>query len=242
MSDWIASEIALGFASVVLGMLAGRVCAWGACYLPAHLERQWQRDARELLGLDIQRPNDLQAARASSREIWIAQISCAAFSFMVTLNFGPTMQTVCALLFTWLLLTLSLIDSEHHLLPDALVIPGLWAGITLNSFGLFATLQDALWGCVAGYLSLWSVSQLARLITGRVSMGMGDLKLLAMIGAWGGWQVLPGTVAGSLMIAVILTVYLRLIEGITSGASMPFGPPLSLAGWMIFLASANSSY
>ncbi|CAI8952840.1 A24 family peptidase [Pseudomonas soli] len=240
MSDWMDSEITLGLASVVLGMLAGRVCAWGACYLPTHLEHQWQRDAREILGLDPEKPNDLQPTTAPSRETWAAQIIGAVLSLVVTMYFGPTMQAFFVLLFTWCLLILSLIDSKHHLLPDALVLPGLWGGLALNSFGLCATLQDALWGCVVGYLSLWSSSQLTRLITGRVNMGAGDLKLLAMIGAWGGWHILPTTVLLALLASLLASVPRMLKSSTSRPTVIPFGPYISVAGWASFTLQLNS--
>ena len=235
MSDWMGSTITLGFASVVIGMLAGRVCTWGACCLPALLKRQWQRDARELLGLDSEKHSDLQPARTPSRVIWTAQISCAALSLVVTMHFGPTMQAFCALLFTWSLLTLSLIDSEHHLLPDSLVIPGLWAGLVLNSFGLFTVLQDALWGCIVGFGFFWSVSQLTGLITGRESIGRGDIKLLALMGAWGGLQVLGWTVVCSLLGAGLAAMLLILLGKRSTDARIPFGPFISAAGWSAFV-------
>ncbi|HDS1770224.1 prepilin peptidase [Pseudomonas monteilii] len=235
MSDWMGSKITLGFASVVIGMLAGRVCTWGACCLPALLERQWQRDARELLGLDSEKHSDLQAARTPSRVIRAAQISCAALSLVVTMHFGPTMQAFCALLFTWSLLTLSLIDSEHHLLPDSLVIPGLWAGLVLNSFGLFIALQDALWGCVVGFGSVWSVSQITGLITGRESIGRGDIKLFALMGAWGGLQLLGWTLVCSLLGAALASLFLMLLGKLPTDTKIPFGPFISAAGWSGFL-------
>ena len=242
MSDWMSSEITLGLGSIALGTLVGRLCAWVACWLPALREHQWQCDAREMLGLDLHKHSAPQLPRASRAEIWIVQIGCAGLSLMVTLHFGPTRQALFALPFTWGLLTLSLIDRQHHLLPDVLVMPGLWVGLVLNSFGVFTTLQEALWGCVIGYLAFWTVYQLVKLITGKESIGSGDFKLLALIGAWSGWQVIPCIVAGSLMIAVILAVYLRLVEDRAKSENMPFGPSLSLAGWAVFLTSANSFY
>lgn len=235
----MGSQVTLGFASVVIGMLAGRVCALGACCLPEYLEHQWRRDAREILGLKPQKPNDLQVARAPSRVIWTAQISCAALSFMVTLNFGPTTQAFCALLFTWALLALSLIDSEHLLLPDALVMPGLWAGLVINSFGVFTTPHEALWGCVVGYVSLWSVFHLVHLITGKESLGAGDFKLLALIGAWGGWQIVPYTVATALLLAMAPVARLSLLKD--QSVRMPFGPFLSFAGWIALLIIGKQS-
>lgn len=235
MSDWMGSEITLGFASVVIGILAGRVCAWSACWLPAHLEHQWQRDAREVLRLDPEKPSDLQTTKAPSVRTWTAQISCAALSLVVTLHWGLTMQAFCALLLSWLLLTLSLIDSEHQLLPDALVMPGLWAGLVLNSFGLFIALQDALWGCVVGFGSLWSMRQITGLIIGRESIGRGDIKLFALMGAWGGLQLLGWTLVCSLLGAALASLFLMLLGKLSTDTKIPFGPFISAAGWSGFL-------
>ncbi|WP_372340171.1 MULTISPECIES: prepilin peptidase [Pseudomonas] len=134
-----------------------------------------------------------------------------------------------------MLLALSLIDSEHHLLPDSLVIPGLWAGLVLNSFGLFTVLQDALWGCVVGFGFFWSVSQLTGLITGRESIGRGDIKLLALMGAWGGLQVLGWTVVCSLLGAGLAAMLLILLGKRSTDARIPFGPFISAAGWSAFV-------
>ncbi|WP_425928624.1 prepilin peptidase [Pseudomonas sp. NyZ201] len=235
MSDWMSSEITLGLGSIPLGMLVGRLCAWVARWLPALLEHQWQRDAREVLRLDPEKPSDLQAARAPSLRTWTAQISCAALSLVVTMHCGPTMQAFCTLLFSWLLLTLSLIDFEHQLLPDALVMPGLWAGLVLNSFGLFIALQDALWGCVVGFGSLWSVSQITGLITGRESIGRGDIKLFALMGAWGGIQLLGWTLVCSLLGAALASLFLMLLGKLPTDTKIPFGPFISAAGWSGFL-------
>ncbi|QVL20379.1 prepilin peptidase [Pseudomonas qingdaonensis] len=154
---------------------------------------------------------------------------------MMTLHFGPTRQALFALPFTWCLLTLSLIDRQHHLLPDALVIPGLWAGLVLNSFGLFTALQDALWGCVIGFGSLWAVSQLTELITGGESIGRGDLKLLALMGAWGGLKVLGWTLVFSLLGAALAALCLMLLGKLCTVTRIPFGPFISAAGWSAFL-------
>ncbi|WP_110968461.1 prepilin peptidase [Pseudomonas huaxiensis] len=235
MSDWISSEITLGLGSIALGMLAGRLCALVACWLPTLLEHQWQRDAREMLGLDVHKHSAPQLPRASRAEIWIVQIGCAGLSLMVTLHFGPTCQALFALPFTWCLLTLSLIDRQYHLLPDALVIPGLWAGLVLNSFGLFTALQDALWGCVIGFGSLWAVSQLTELITGRESIGRGDLKLLALMGAWGGLKVLGWTLVFSLLGAALAALFFVLLGKLSTVTRIPFGPFISAAGWSAFL-------
>src|SRR5690606_30831609 len=104
------------------------------------------------------------------------------------------------------LLAMSMIDVDHQLLPDALVLPLLWLGLGLNAIGLFASLEDALWGAMAGYLSLWSVYWAFKLLTGKEGMGHGDFKLLAMLGAWGGWQVLPLTILLSSLVGAVIGI------------------------------------
>ena len=133
------------------------------------------------------------------------------------------------------LLTLSLIDLDHQLLPDMLVLPLLWIGLIVNSFELFTNLSHALWGAVSGYLVLWAIRVLSRLITGDYGIGQGDLKLLAMLGAWGGWQILPVTlVLSSLVFAVVGSTLLALGK-IERTALVPFGPYLAAAGWLALL-------
>lgn len=149
------------------------------------------------------------------------------------LGSGPELWLMLPL--TWALLAMSLIDFDHHLLPDTLVLPLLWVGLVANSFGIFTTLEDALWGAVAGYLSLWSVYWIFRLVTGREGMGHGDFKLLALLGAWGGWQILPLVLLmSSLLGAVLGSLWLRW-RGAASGTPIPFGPFLSLSGWIALL-------
>lgn len=231
MSDRMTVELTLLFGGVVLGMMAGRLCAWGASRLPAILEHQCQEDARELLGLESAKRQELRLTAPSRSEVWRVQIGCAVLTLVGTMHFGPTAQGLFALLLTWCLLVLSLIDKEHHILPDALVLPGIWAGLVVNAFGVFTSLETAFWGAVAGYMGLWSMHQLVRLITGRDSMGRGDFKLLAMIGAWGGLHVLGWTLVLSLLAAALTALYLKLQGKVTITTKLPFGPFLSAAGW-----------
>lgn len=235
MSDWMGHEITLELCSIALGMLVGRLCVWVACWLPSLLERQWQRDAHELLGLELSEHPASQQPKASRAETWIVQIGCAGLSLLVTLHFGPPHQALFALLFTWCLLILSLIDTQHHLLPDTLVMPGLWVGLVLNSFGVFTTVQEALWGCVVGFGSLWSLSQLTRLITGQESIGRGDIKLLALIGAWGGSPVIGWTLVCSLLGAALAALLIMVLGKLSTVTKIPFGPFISAAGWSGFL-------
>lgn len=126
----------------------------------------------------------------------------ALLTLIVALQFGMTSQLPAALLLTWALIALALIDYDHQLLPDNITLPLLWLGLFLNLFDIFTDSQSALIGAIAGYLSLWLVFQLFRLLTGKEGMGYGDFKLLAVFGAWLGWQLLPqivlmATVAGA---------------------------------------------
>ena len=139
------------------------------------------------------------------------------------------------LLLTWGLLAMSLIDADHQLLPDMLVLPLLWLGLIANYFGLYTSLGDALWGAIAGYLSLWSVYWLFKLVTGKEGMGFGDFKLLAMLGAWGGWQVLPLTVLLSSLVGAVLGLIMLRLRNAETSTPIPFGPYLALAGWIALL-------
>ncbi|MES9883079.1 MAG: A24 family peptidase, partial [Sedimenticola sp.] len=120
----------------------------------------------------------------------IVELTTALLSLIVAWHFGFSWQCAAALPLTWALIALTLIDFDHQLLPDSIVIPGLWGGLILTLFGLFSDTQSALIGAVAGYLSLWTVFQLFKLLTGKEGMGYGDFKLFALLGAWLGWQYL----------------------------------------------------
>jgi leader peptidase (prepilin peptidase)/N-methyltransferase len=115
------------------------------------------------------------------------------------------------------------------------VLPLLWTGLIVNSFGLFTTLSDALWGAVAGYLALWSVFWLFRLVTGKEGMGYGDFKLLAMLGAWGGWQILPLTILFSSLVGAVLGLIMLRLRNVETSTPIPFGPYLAIAGWIALL-------
>lgn len=148
------------------------------------------------------------------------------------------------LLLSWGLLAMSLIDLDHQLLPDALVLPLLWLGLLANTQGIFVELPAAVWGAAAGYLSLWSLYWVFRLVTGKEGMGQGDFKLLALLGAWGGWQILPLVLLlSSLLGAVMGSLWLRW-SGKDQQTPIPFGPFLAFAGWIALLwgEAINSAY
>jgi len=165
----------------------------------------------------------------------LVELLCGVLSGYVAWHFGFSWQAGAMLLLTWGLLAMSMIDVDHQLLPDSLVLPLLWLGLIANYFGLFAPLPDAVWGAVAGYLSLCSVYWLFKLVPGKEGMGYGDFKLLAMLGAWGGWQVLPLTILLSSVVGAVLGTIMLRIQKADSGTTIPFGPYLAIAGWVALL-------
>ena len=170
-----------------------------------------------------------------SKRYPLVELACGLLSGYVAFHFGFGWQAAGMLLLTWGLLAMSMIDCDHQLLPDALVLPLLWLGLIGNQFGLLTSLEDALWGAIAGYLSLWSVYWLFKLLTGKEGMGYGDFKLLAMLGAWGGWQVLPLTILLSSLVGAVLGVIMLRLRNQETSTPIPFGPYLAIAGWIALL-------
>ena len=165
----------------------------------------------------------------------LVELATGVLSAFVVYHFGLSWQAGAFLLLTWGLLAMSLIDADHQLLPDVLVLPLLWLGLIVNGQGLFTDLYAALWGAVAGYLSLWLVYWAFKLITGKEGMGYGDFKLLAMLGAWGGWQILPLTILLSSLVGAVLGVVMLKMRNAQTSTPIPFGPYLAIAGWIALL-------
>ena len=136
---------------------------------------------------------------------------------------------------TWALIALALIDLDHHLLPDIIVLPLLWVGLLLSITGLLTDPKSAILGATLGYITPWLVFQIVRLITGKKGMGYGDFKLLAMLGAWVGWQALFQI----LMFATLLGLFASIPAAIRKrGADpirIPFGPFLAFTGWLTLI-------
>ena len=174
----------------------------------------------------------------------LVELACGVLSGVIAWQFGVSWEALAMLVLTWGLLAMSLIDADQQILPDALVLPLLWLGLILNSFGLFTSLPDALWGAVIGYMSLWSIFWLFKLVTGKEGMGYGDFKLLALLGAWGGWQVLPLTILLSSVVGAVLGVIILRLQRNSYSNPIPFGPYLAVAGWiaLIWGDQITSSY
>lgn len=154
----------------------------------------------------------------------------AALSAFMAWRFGPTAQGSAALLFTWLMIALAFIDIDTFFLPDDLTFPLLWTGLLVNLNGLFAELPSAVIGAAAGYLVLWSVFWAYKLATGKEGMGYGDFKLLAAIGAWLGWSLLPLVVLLSSVAGALIGIVLILAARRGRHVPLPFGPYLAIAG------------
>jgi leader peptidase (prepilin peptidase)/N-methyltransferase len=170
----------------------------------------------------------------------LVEAFAAVLALAVAFVFGSSWQTVAALGFAWTLLALTLIDLDHKLLPDSLTLPLLWAGLLVNvpfggSAGLFAPLSSSVLGAAAGYLALWSVYKLFKLVTGKEGMGYGDFKLLAAIGAWLGWQLLPVVILLSAVVGSVVGIALIAFGGRSSQTAIPFGPYLAAAGFIAML-------
>ena len=131
------------------------------------------------------------------------------------------------MLLTWSLIALTGIDLDSQLLPDAICLPLLWLGLIANSFAAYTDTGSALWGAVAGYLLLWSVFQGFRLVTGRQGMGYGDFKLLAALGAWTGWQLLPMVILIASMTGLIAALLMIILLSHDRTDPIAFGPYLA---------------
>jgi len=145
-------------------------------------------------------------------------------------RFGATPQGLAACALLWSLLALTMIDFDTQLLPDGITLPLLWGGLIVNLWSTFAPLGDAVIGAVAGYLSLWSIYWLFKLIRGKEGMGYGDFKLLAALGAWLGWQLLPVIVLLSSVVGAAIGIALIVFKGRDHSVPLAFGPYLAIAG------------
>ena len=159
----------------------------------------------------------------------------ALLSIVVAWHFGFTWPALAALFFTWALIALTMIDFDHQLLPDSITLPFLWSGLALSLWPVFVDSPTAIIGAIAGYLSLWAVYWAFKLITGKEGMGYGDFKLLALLGAWMGWQMLPVIILLSSAVGAVVGITLILLRGRNRNVPIPFGPYLAAAGWIALL-------
>ena len=165
----------------------------------------------------------------------IIELFTAILSAVVAWHFGYSWACVGGLLFTWALIALSFIDIDHQLLPDSITLPLLWLGVVFGLFSLYTPLESSVIGAMAGYLSLWLIFHAFKLATGKEGMGYGDFKLLAALGAWLGWSLLPIIILLSSLVGAIVGISLIALRQHQRETPIPFGPYLAAAGWIALI-------
>jgi leader peptidase (prepilin peptidase)/N-methyltransferase len=159
-------------------------------------------------------------------------------------HFGSGIAGMGAVVFVWFLIAMTFIDADTQLLPDDLTLPLMWAGLLINLHGTFTSLDSAVIGAIAGYLSLWSVYWIFKLVTGKEGMGYGDFKLLAALGAWMGWSMLPLIILLSSAVGAVIGISMMVLGKLGKGKPIPFGPYLAIAGLiaLVWGHHINSQY
>ncbi|MDG2392900.1 MAG: A24 family peptidase [Thalassotalea sp.] len=165
----------------------------------------------------------------------IIETVSGVLSLAIAMHYGVSIQTLFMLFLTWSLITLTMIDFDKMILPDQITLPLVWLGLLLNLNGLFVGIEQAVIGAMVGYLSLWSIFWLFKLITGKEGMGYGDFKLFAVFGAWFGWELLPVLILMASLVGAIIGISLMLFKNHESSKPIPFGPYLAIAGWITAL-------
>jgi len=171
-----------------------------------------------------------QCKAAISPRYPLVEIAGGALAAAAVLKFGLTPSGIAAAVLLWALLALTFIDFDTQLLPDDLTLPLLWGGLLANLYGLLVPLREAVIGAIAGYLVLWTIYWLFKLIRGKEGMGYGDFKLLAALGAWLGWKMLPLIILGSSVVGALIGIGLVAFKGRDHNVPLAFGPYLAIAG------------
>ncbi len=174
----------------------------------------------------------------------LVELLTGLLSAFVVYKFGFSLQSCFGLLLTWVLVALTFIDFDHQLLPDDIVLPVLWLGLAISLVPVFSSTPSALIGAIAGYLVFWIVFHVFRLLTGKEGMGYGDFKLMALLGAWLGWEYLPQIILISTLVGSIVGVSMMVFKKAASDLAIPFGPYIATAGWiaMVYGAEINQAY
>ncbi|WP_339457477.1 prepilin peptidase [Pseudomonas sp. EA_65y_Pfl1_P120] len=228
----------------LVGLLAGLPVSAVAVRLPYAVKRQWLLDASGTLG-NVRGPNCAGRLGMAWRpdhlslRVGLTMLGMGLLSGWAGLHYGVGLAAFAAIVLAAGLLTLSLIDLDHQLLPDVLVLPLLWLGLIVNSVELFTSLTSAVWGAVGGYLLLWIFRGVSNRFSGTDGMGQGDLKMMAMLGAWGGWQILPGVFVLSSLVGTLVAGVWIAAGKIDRRNPIPFGPFLAAAGWLALLYSPD---
>lgn len=173
----------------------------------------------------------------------VVELLTALFSVWIAFHFGPGTTALVAVVFTWFLIAMTGIDVDTMLLPDQLTLPLLWLGLVASLGAVFVGPVDAILGAIFGYVSLWSVYWLFKLLTGKEGMGYGDFKLLAALGAFTGWQGLAMIILLSSVVGAVVGISVMLVKKKDTNLAIPFGPYLAAAGWLTLMyGDAISDY
>jgi leader peptidase (prepilin peptidase)/N-methyltransferase len=165
----------------------------------------------------------------------LVELLTGVLSAFLAWRFGTGMAGLATMLFAYMLIAMTFIDADTQLLPDDLTLPLLWCGLLVNLNGTFVPLQEAVVGAAGGYLSLWAVYWTFKLATGKEGMGYGDFKLLAALGAWLGWKMLPIIILLSSLVGAVVGISLILFARHGRNNPIPFGPYLAAAGLIALL-------
>ena len=172
----------------------------------------------------------------------IVELATALLSAAVVWRYGWEWQSIAALVFTWALVALTVIDLDHQVLPDVITLPLMWLGLLSSvvwqpgpALAIPVDPWSAIIGAAAGYLSLWLVYWAFKLLTGKEGMGYGDFKLFAAFGAWMGWQMLPLIILLSAFAGAVVGIALVVVRGRDRNVPIPFGPYLAAAGWIALM-------
>ena len=176
-----------------------------------------------------------QCGAAISPRYPLIELAAALMAVMAAVRFGVSPAALFAMALGWALLALAVIDLEHQLLPDDITLPFLWLGIALNFFNVFTDLHASVLGAILGYGALWSVYIVYKLVTGKAGMGHGDFKLLALLGAWLGWQLLPLIIISASILGAIIGIGMIIFRAHDKDIPIPFGPYLAIGGWLAML-------
>ena len=169
----------------------------------------------------------------------IIEFITGLFTLIIIQQFGLNITAAYALVFTWILITICVIDIEHQLILDKLSLPLMWIGLLINTQSTFTSPIEAIWGAAAGYMILWTIFQVFKLITGKEGMGFGDFKLLAALGAWFGIASLPQIILIASISSIILGVFLAVTRLKPLNEPIPFGPYLAIGGWVSLILGSD---
>jgi len=193
---------------------------------------RWYENIPVLSYVFLLRAKCSQCKKGISFRYPFVELLSAVLSIIIVYTFGFNLLTLSALIFTWILIALTFIDLDHFLLPDKLTLPLLWMGLLLNTANTFTSLESAVYGAAAGYLSLWSVYWIFKLVTGKEGMGYGDFKLLAALGAWMGISALPMLILISSISGIVIAIIMSMTSKHQLNQPIPFGPYLTIAGFI----------